>query len=65
MNNLKTTLAGFALAFLNLYSNGVSWKSAALSAGLAVFGAVAKDYNTTGGTKQAVDLEGFNKVPKQ
>lgn len=52
MRNWKTTLAGLALAFLNLYANGMNAKTAAMSAGLAALGVAAKDYNVTGGTSQ-------------
>lgn len=48
LSSLKTTLAGVATAFLNLYANGVNAKSAAVSIGIALLGAVAKDFNTTG-----------------
>lgn len=43
--NWKTTLLGLMAGVLNLVANGATWKSAALSVGLAAVGAVAKDYN--------------------
>jgi hypothetical protein len=50
MKNWKTTLAGLGVGFLNLYANGMSAKTAALSVGLAALGVFAKDANVTGGT---------------
>ena len=52
MKNWRTTLAGLGAAFLNLYANGLTLKAAGLSVALAAIGAVAKDYNVTGGTSQ-------------
>ena len=49
--SFKTTLVGVGIGFLNLYANGMSPKNAALSVGLALLGAVSKDFNATGGTK--------------
>jgi hypothetical protein len=43
--NWKTTLIGFSAAALNLIQQGVTWKSALLSAAIATLGAVAKDYD--------------------
>lgn len=51
LSNLKTTLLGAAVGFLNLYANGVSPKNALLSIGLGLLGAFSKDYNATGGNK--------------
>lgn len=52
MNNWKTTAAGVGLAFLNLFvaslQGGIKPKDAALSAGLAVLGMLAKDHDVTG-----------------
>ena len=48
MRNWKTTLAGFGLAALNLLANGTGWEQALLSAGLAAFGTLTKDFNVTG-----------------
>lgn len=50
MKNWKTTLAGFGLAFINLYAGGMNAKTAAISVGLAALGTFAKDANVTGGT---------------
>lgn len=50
-NNWKTTVLGIAIAFGNLLAQGVSLKNAAMSVGIALFGAISKDYNVTGGTK--------------
>lgn len=52
MKNWKTTAFGLGVAFLNLYANGMSLKTAAMSVGLAALGAAAKDANVTGGTVQ-------------
>lgn len=46
----KTTLAGLAVGFINLWANGISAKQAALSVGVAALGVAAKDLNVTGGT---------------
>jgi hypothetical protein len=48
--NWKTTLVGIATGFANLALGGVGIRNIALSAGLAALGAVAKDFNVTGGT---------------
>lgn len=45
IKNWKTTFAGFAIAFVNLWSNGISIKSAIFSALLATFGTLMKDYD--------------------
>lgn len=50
--NWKTTFAGFGAGALNLFAQGVNWKTVLFSTGLAVFGALAKDNNVTGGTVQ-------------
>lgn len=50
MKNWKTTLLGIAVAVLNLYAGGVTIKTAALSVGLGLLGAAAKDSNVTGGS---------------
>lgn len=63
MNNFKTTFLGMLIGALNLYANGVSVKQALVSSAIIAFGTVSKDYNVTGGTKQAVDMDGFNKIP--
>lgn len=52
MKNWKTTIAGLGLAFINLYAGGMTAKNAALSVGLAALGAVAKDGDVTGGTRE-------------
>lgn len=49
--NWKTTLVGIGVAFLNLWASGVNVKSAVISVGIGLLGAVSKDYNATGGTK--------------
>ena len=55
MTNWKTTAAGVGLGFLNLFiaavTTGVSPKDAAISAGLALIGAYAKDHDVTGGPR--------------
>ena len=43
--NWKTTLLGLAAGVLNLVASGASWKSAAVSIGVAAVGAAAKDYS--------------------
>jgi hypothetical protein len=54
--NWMTTVAGAAMAILELVQNGGPANASAASWGLsiitAIFGAIAKDYNVTGGTKQ-------------
>jgi len=50
--SLKTTLAGIGIGFLNLYANGTAPKQAAFSIGLALLGALAKDFNATGSGQQ-------------
>lgn len=49
--SFKTTFAGIGVAFLNLYANGYTPKNAALSIGIGLLGALAKDFNATGGSK--------------
>lgn len=44
----KTTLVGILVGFLNLWAGGTSPKNAAVSVGIALLGAVAKDFNTHG-----------------
>lgn len=53
MNNWKTTLLGALAAFLHLYANGMSVKSAAAALALGALGAAAKDGDVTGGTRAA------------
>lgn len=53
MKNWKTTLFGLASGSLNLMANGLSWKTALFSAGLAALGFASKDSNVTGGTVAA------------
>lgn len=48
LSSLKTTLAGLGVAFLNLYANGATVKNAAFSVGIALLGALTKDFNSTG-----------------
>jgi hypothetical protein len=54
MKNWKTTAAGFgaafAYAFIAAITTGLTPKDAAVSAGLALLGSLAKDHNVTGGT---------------
>jgi hypothetical protein len=56
MKNWKTTLAGVGMGAANLFlasmAQGIKPKDAALSIGLALLGAYAKDHDVTGGTKQ-------------
>jgi len=52
MKNWKTTLAGLAVALLNLNVQGMTVKAFLYSAAIAALGAAAKDHNTTGGTVQ-------------
>jgi hypothetical protein len=56
MNNWKTTAAGSAIAILELIQGGgladASWSTWLMAAATAIFGAVAKDHNVTGGTVQ-------------
>lgn len=61
--SFKTTFVGIGVGFLNLYANGMSPKNAALSIGIGLLGALAKDYNSTGGTK-AVTPEAESRVDK-
>jgi hypothetical protein len=49
MRNWKTTLLGIGAGVLNLVANGMTWKQALLSTGLAALGFFAKDKNVTGG----------------
>lgn len=53
MNNWKTTALGILAAFLHLYANGMTVKSAAASVAIAALGAAAKDADVTGGTRPA------------
>jgi hypothetical protein len=46
--NIWTTLAGIGAGGLNLLANGTKWQQVLFSSGLAVFGLLAKDYDTTG-----------------
>ncbi len=52
----KSTLAGFAVAVLNLLANGISLRQAIFSASLAVLGIMAKDYDVSGnfGSKEGI-----------
>ena len=43
--NWKTTLLGLVAGVVNLVASGASWRSAALSIGIAAVGAAAKDYS--------------------
>lgn len=61
--NWKTTLIGVGLGFLNVWASGISAKQTAISIGLAALGAVAKDFNTTGGTVPATP-EAVDRVKK-
>lgn len=49
--SFKTTLVGLGVGFINLYAGGMTAKNAALSVGLALLGALSKDFDATGGTK--------------
>src|SRR5262245_37497121 len=51
VKNWKTTLIGIAAGVLNLVANGATWKNAALSVLLGLFGASAKDHDVTGGSR--------------
>jgi hypothetical protein len=57
MNSWKTTTLGIFIGAMyiaaNYYQPGMSWKTWATGAGIAVFGAIAKDFNVTGGTTPA------------
>jgi hypothetical protein len=44
--NWRTTILGQAAAGLNLVANGMSWKSAALSVVLSLWGLIGKDAAT-------------------
>lgn len=48
MKNWKTTAMGLALAFVNMWASGMTPKAAAISVGLAAFGAVSKDFDKSG-----------------
>jgi hypothetical protein len=55
MKNWKTTIAGAVLAaalvVINLYQTGtVDLKSLIIAGAIALIGALAKDYNVTGGS---------------
>ena len=54
MKSWKTTLLGVLTGggylFLQAVSGGVKLRDAALSVGIAILGAFAKDYNVTGGS---------------
>jgi len=47
MKNWKTSAAGLGLGALNLYAHGMDPTQLAFSAGLALLGLLAKDYNVT------------------
>ena len=44
----KSTIAGFAVAVLNLLANGVSVRQAIFSASLLALGLMAKDFDVSG-----------------
>lgn len=51
MRNWKTTVIGVIAAALQMYAGGMNLKSAAMAAGLAALGAVAKDHDVSGPSK--------------
>ncbi len=55
--NWKTSLLGLVVGALtiavNSYQSGMTWKTWALGAAIAIWGAVMKDFNVTGGTTPA------------
>jgi hypothetical protein len=50
LTNYKTLVVGALLAGLNLYANGASLKQCLVSSALFALGALAKDFNVTGGS---------------
>jgi hypothetical protein len=57
LTSWKTTALGVFIGAMTIaigyYQPGMSWKTWALGAGIALFGAVSKDFNVTGGTQPA------------
>jgi hypothetical protein len=55
--NWKTSLLGLVVGALTVavgyYQPGMSWRTWALGAAVAIWGAVMKDFNVTGGTQPA------------
>lgn len=55
--NWKTSLVGLVVGALTIavgvYQPGMSWRTWALGAAIAIWGAVMKDFNVTGGTTAA------------
>lgn len=55
MNNWKTTAAGWGVAFVYAFvaalQGGLKPKDALLAGGIGLLGTLAKDHDTTGGTK--------------
>jgi hypothetical protein len=48
MASWKTTVLGLIIGALNMYANGTNWKQILISAGLAGFGVLAKDFDVSG-----------------
>ena len=57
LTNWKTSLVGIFVGGMyvvaNAYQPGMSWKTWLVGAGIALWGLVMKDFNTTGGTVPA------------
>ncbi len=51
----KSTIAGFAVAVLNLLANGISLRQAIFSASLLALGLMAKDYDVSGAGQTVQD----------
>lgn len=65
MNNWKTTICGLALAMIPAIEGyqGHDWKGYVSACLIAGFGFLAKDFNTTGGSNQAIDKNGAPMTP--
>lgn len=54
MKNWKTTVVGLAIAGLYAWQNADGgWKQQAVAVLIAMFGALARDFNTSGGHESA------------
>jgi hypothetical protein len=49
--NWKTSLAGIAMAAIQMHQGGMTWGNAVIAALMALMGLAAKDHDMTGGTK--------------
>lgn len=49
MKNWRTTLFGIGTGVFNLWANGMTWKQAVSSVGIAAIGCLAKDFSVSGG----------------